>query len=241
MFKLTVFLAGQKIQNFDFKEKQFVTIGREKGCEVHIDNIGVSRKHCQIEKKERIYVLRDLNSGNGTFVSGRRVTTYNLNSGDEIMLGKYTVLFERPEGDDEGTDVLMKPKESAAGAPQVGATLQMDAGQVEAMQRQRATRVRAHLLAVGTPGAKPTFLDRSLYVIGKADSANIKATGWRVAPKHAILFRDEAGFQILHVSAKGPTLVNNRPVEQQRLRDGDVIEISGHKFQFMSPQGSQKR
>lgn len=240
MFKLTVFLAGQKVQQFDFKEKQFVTVGRDKACEVHIDNIGVSRKHCQIERKEHFYVLRDLNSGNGTFVGGRKITTHNLNSGDEIMLGKYSLLFERPEGDDEGTQVLAAPQEKK-GVEAVGATLQMDVDQVAAMQAQRATRVRAHLLLVLPDGSKSTtHLDRSLYVIGKGPSCHIRASGWSVSNKHAVVFRDESGFRILNVSHKGPTLVNNRPVEDQRLKDGDVIQIAKHRYQFMSPQGAKR-
>lgn len=239
MFKLTVFLAGQKLQQLSFKEKQFVTIGREKTCEVHIDNIGVSRRHCQIERKEKLYILRDLNSGNGTFVSGKKVSTYNLNAGDEILLGKYTLLFETPQ--DEGTQVITAPKKDASGAPQVGATLQMDSGQVEAMQRQRASRIRAHLLVIGLDGSKSTtHLDRSVYLFGKAPSCHIQTPGWRVSPKHAIILRDESGFRILNVSSKGPTLVNNRPIEDQRLKDGDVIQIAKSKFQFMSPQGAKR-
>lgn len=239
MFKLTVFLAGQKVQQFDFKEKQFVTVGRDKTCEVHIDNIGVSRKHCQIERKEKLYILRDLNSGNGTFVSGRKVTTYNLNSGDEIMLGKYTLVFDVPQ--DEGTQVLVAPKKDAGGAPNVGATLQIDSAQVEAMQKQRASRVRAHLMIIGADGSKSTtHLDRSLYMIGKAPMCHIRAAGWRVAPKHAIIFRDETGFRLLNIAHKGHTLVNNKPIEDQRLRDGDVIQIAHNKYQFMSPQGAKR-
>jgi pSer/pThr/pTyr-binding forkhead associated (FHA) protein len=211
-------------------------VGREKGCDVHIDNIGISRKHCQVERKESIYVLRDLNSGNGTFVSGRRITTHNLNNGDEIMLGKYSILFQRPESDDEGTQVLGAPKEKPKEGA-VGATLQMDVDQVHAMQKERSVRVRGHLMSVAKDGTKSTtHLDRALYVIGKGPACHIRAAGWRVAPKHAVIFRDETGFRLLHVSGKGPTLLNNRSIEEERLKDGDVIDIAGNKFQFMSAQ-----
>ena len=42
MFKLRITLAGQKLNEYDFKDEQTVIIGREKGCNVHIDNIGVA-------------------------------------------------------------------------------------------------------------------------------------------------------------------------------------------------------
>ena len=241
MFKLTLTLAGQKMGEFDFQDEQVVTIGRDKTCTIHIDNIGVSRKHCQVERKENVYILRDLQSGNGTFVSGRKITTHNLNSGDEIMLGKYTLTFRRPREDDEGTAMLMAPPKEAGeggGPPDVGATLQMDAGQVQAMQKERASKVKGHLMSVARDGTKSTtHLDRSLYVIGKGPACHIRAQGWRVDAKHAVIFRDDTGFRLLNVSSKAPTLLNNRPIEDERLKDGDVVDIAGNKFQFMSGGG----
>ena len=67
------------------------------------------------------------------------------------------------------------------------------------------------------------------------------AQGWRVDAKHAVVFRDDTGFRLLNVSSKAPTLLNNRPVEDERLKDGDVVDIAGNKFQFMSGGGPVAR
>src|SRR3989442_832182 len=68
-------------------------LGRLEDCDVTIDNLGVSRYHSEILQKDGFYVLRDLKSNNGTFVNGKRVDNYNLNDGDEISIGKFTISF----------------------------------------------------------------------------------------------------------------------------------------------------
>lgn len=52
--------------------------------------LGVSRQHIRLEANQTPPVLIDLNSYNGTFINGHRLTSdepYELESGDEIRLG----------------------------------------------------------------------------------------------------------------------------------------------------------
>ena len=86
--KLTVVLSGRTISRHEFKDFQRLKVGRNEDCDVFIDNLGVSRVHCEIVKKPGFVQLRDMQSGNGTFVNGKQITTYNLNSGDLISLGE---------------------------------------------------------------------------------------------------------------------------------------------------------
>src|SRR5438046_5191695 len=90
--KLTLTLSGRTLERFEL-DKDSVKIGRNEDCDVTIDNLGVSRYHAEIVQKDGFYVLRDLKSNNGTFVNGRRVDNYNLNDGDEISIGKFTIAF----------------------------------------------------------------------------------------------------------------------------------------------------
>src|SRR4051812_20310837 len=90
--KLILTLSGRTLERYEF-DKESVKIGRNEDCEVTIDNLGVSRYHAEIVQKDGFYVLRDLKSNNGTFVNGRRIENYNLNDGDEISIGKFTISF----------------------------------------------------------------------------------------------------------------------------------------------------
>jgi adenylate cyclase len=63
------------------------TLGRHPANAVRLTDREVSKEHAAIERMGGAFVLRDLNSSNGTFVNGRRVRELRLKEGDEITLG----------------------------------------------------------------------------------------------------------------------------------------------------------
>ena len=73
-----------------------VTVGRLKSNTIVLDNPGVSRTHLRIDgdPSASFFVLEDLNSLNGTYMGSRRVQATLLQNGDEIHLGKHTLVFE---------------------------------------------------------------------------------------------------------------------------------------------------
>jgi pSer/pThr/pTyr-binding forkhead associated (FHA) protein len=73
-----------------------VTLGRLKSNTIVLDNPGVSRHHLRIDGDPSAtqFVLEDLNSLNGTYMGPRRVQAVFLQNGDEIHLGKHTLVFE---------------------------------------------------------------------------------------------------------------------------------------------------
>ncbi len=92
MPKLTVSFGGE-VQGERSVEEPITVVGRDAACQVRIDNLGISRTHCRITKQGDGYVLQDMDSANGTFVNGKRVTEHSLEEGDEILVGKYTLKF----------------------------------------------------------------------------------------------------------------------------------------------------
>jgi DNA-binding winged helix-turn-helix (wHTH) protein len=70
-------------------------IGRDPEARVSIDHASVSRHHARISIEAGKAELDDLQSRNGTFVSGRKVATPTaLKDGDVIGLGPVTLVFE---------------------------------------------------------------------------------------------------------------------------------------------------
>jgi len=64
------------------------TLGTSPECSIILNDPGVSAKHASIRYGEdEDYVIRDLDSKNGTFVNGDLVTERELEPGDEIQLG----------------------------------------------------------------------------------------------------------------------------------------------------------
>ena len=64
------------------------TIGRSPGAEFIVDAALVSRLHCQLTAGASALRVTDLDSTNGTFVNGERVSEATLAEGDRLGVGR---------------------------------------------------------------------------------------------------------------------------------------------------------
>ncbi len=75
-----------------------LTLGRELKNDLILDDPRVSRTHALVRKTEEGIVLRDLESGNGTFVNGCRIPPnidFKLADNDQVKLGSCTLTFQK--------------------------------------------------------------------------------------------------------------------------------------------------
>ncbi|PJF31420.1 MAG: hypothetical protein CUN51_03555 [Candidatus Thermofonsia Clade 1 bacterium] len=89
-------------------EKQIVAIGRSTGNDITLDATSVSRYHITISYENGQVVLRDKDSGNGTYVDGERIKPEEpviLRGGEEIQIGDLRLIF-LPLQDDIPTQPL---------------------------------------------------------------------------------------------------------------------------------------
>src|SRR3954466_11306216 len=70
-----------------------VTIGREEGNTIQLNDERVSRFHLKIQEDQERLVLTDLQSTNGTKVNGEEMELRILRFGDMITVGRSIVLF----------------------------------------------------------------------------------------------------------------------------------------------------
>lgn len=70
------------------------TIGREPGCDVLLASPTVSRRHALVAPNGEGWIVRDLGSGNGTFLDARRVDEAPLPNGVAIRFGSVPAWFE---------------------------------------------------------------------------------------------------------------------------------------------------
>jgi hypothetical protein len=73
-----------------------LVIGRGGGCDVHLDDRTVSRRHLELRALEDSWMAIDLGSTNGTWLQGRRTTRARVAPGDELVLGDYAIFLEAP-------------------------------------------------------------------------------------------------------------------------------------------------
>jgi pSer/pThr/pTyr-binding forkhead associated (FHA) protein len=70
-----------------------ITVGREEGNAVQLNDDRVSRFHLKIQEDDDQLVLTDLESTNGTKINGEDIQLRILKHGDLIMLGRSVLLF----------------------------------------------------------------------------------------------------------------------------------------------------
>lgn len=98
-------------------EKTEIAIGREAGSDVYINDVEVSRRHARLASQFGDYLLEDLESTNGSFVNGQRITGQRiLKPGDTVFLGENVSLaYEEVPFDPNATQVnLAEPEQVEA-------------------------------------------------------------------------------------------------------------------------------
>jgi pSer/pThr/pTyr-binding forkhead associated (FHA) protein len=71
------------------------TIGRSPGAEFIVEAAMVSRLHCRLTAGATELQVNDLESTNGTFVNGQRVTQASLKTGDKLGVGRVEWMVTR--------------------------------------------------------------------------------------------------------------------------------------------------
>jgi pSer/pThr/pTyr-binding forkhead associated (FHA) protein len=77
-----------------------IMVGRHPRCDVRLDSLRVSRRHCFLSEEGGELVVRDLGSTNGTRINGRPVNSGRLKPGDELSIAHVRYRFERSQAYD---------------------------------------------------------------------------------------------------------------------------------------------
>jgi pSer/pThr/pTyr-binding forkhead associated (FHA) protein len=71
-------------------------IGRSEDNQIRIAEPRASRRHALVAVFADGYTVKDLQSQNGTFVNGERITERTLADGDCIGIGDFQLIFRSP-------------------------------------------------------------------------------------------------------------------------------------------------
>lgn len=94
--QIIVLSGPQRGRVFDLTTPK-ATIGRNPDSTIFLDDKLVSRRHATLEYTPRGYLVRDLGSGNGTYVADRRIIECVLSDGDVIRVGAVEMQFTSGE------------------------------------------------------------------------------------------------------------------------------------------------
>jgi pSer/pThr/pTyr-binding forkhead associated (FHA) protein len=149
MAKVIVSFGGQEVSTQELTAAATI-VGRDETTDIRIDNLGISRHHCQFIRRGAAFILQDMNSANGTFVNGKRVAEHYLNDGDRVLVGKYEILFRN---DTQAAAAPEKPAAPAGELPESMNTYVMDSNQIRAKLQEMKGGPAAP--AAVTPGSAP--------------------------------------------------------------------------------------
>jgi pSer/pThr/pTyr-binding forkhead associated (FHA) protein len=242
MIRFIVYHNDELIKTYEIADCP-VTIGRLPENDVSIANMGISRRHVRVERDaNRNFILSDLNSLNGTLVNNQRVKKTVLNTGDQIMIGKYTILFqdlapyERQAAANASAAPAPKPQAEAVPAAAVNSV------PAESSKKRGAASPddEAHLeqpihgsVLIETNKHVVYKLDKLVMSIGSSEDDDIFASGFMVGENEIFLEKKDDGFWINSKKMIGRIKVNGKKVSNHRLEHKDRIEIGSSTFRFM--------
>jgi pSer/pThr/pTyr-binding forkhead associated (FHA) protein len=128
MAKLVLLSAGMTGRTHELKVDK-TTIGRVEDNTFQIAEPSVSSHHCEVLLRGADIVVRDLNSTNGTFINGEKVTETVLKPGQVLRLGQIEMRLETD------STPSSTPPSSAPAAPPSSAPAKKQFDQTVVMQR----------------------------------------------------------------------------------------------------------
>lgn len=84
---------GPEADGWFYLDRPVVTLGRDPGSDIFLNDVTVSREHAVIECDGTQCSIRDTGSLNGTYVNGRVVDHAVLSDGDSVQIGTFQMVF----------------------------------------------------------------------------------------------------------------------------------------------------
>ncbi len=84
-----------KTWSVDLVDLDRATIGRDESCAVFIDADNVSRRHAELQRKGMAYLVKDLDSSNGTWMGQEQIDEHTLRDGDLFRIGPAQIMFKQ--------------------------------------------------------------------------------------------------------------------------------------------------
>jgi pSer/pThr/pTyr-binding forkhead associated (FHA) protein len=216
MPELVLKLGDNLLQTYVF-DKDVMSIGRSRDNDIVVENLSVSRNHARIRRQNGKYILTDLNSANGTYVNGVRVSKTEIVNDDVISVGKHRLHF---------ADQPVEEEKMIADAFGADRTVIVD-------------RVSAPVLCISDGKLKGQEFQITKFEtsIGKAPSNDVVlGDDWFLAKKQAVIIRrGNHEYEIHDMGGFRRTKVNGvQLTEPKNLQSGDVIEFGNTRcvFQF---------
>jgi pSer/pThr/pTyr-binding forkhead associated (FHA) protein len=210
-----------------------ISIGRDSNHDVVLENPSVSRLHSKIRYGGQGFSIEDMKTPNGTTVNGKDIRSAWLRPGDEIGIGKVTLLFQ-PSKEQLARLDRKRITQGFAGHEEHGATQFLTVDDIHRVKRERAEERDAHIKVLQADGrlGRRIPLRRGTTVLGRSPSSDIRLQGWFIGERHALIVQSGETFKLVHSGGLRPVTVNGVAVRERVLRNRDRIRIGKNVLSF---------
>jgi len=201
-------------------------LGRDPSVDISINHSKVSRHHLQFAHENGIWKIRDLDSSNGTYVSGKLIKEFEITKPIEVYVG----------GPNSVALQISLTKRLVGGAEKSTSPSIKKIENVDSTQMVSREQLQG-LIASSTKKGPNDFTKRITLSertkIGRDASNHIVLTDLLVSKMHAeIVMASVGGYEIIDLNSANGTFVNSSRVRRLNLQDGDVISIGKTSIRF---------
>ena len=220
MGKLLVSLDGVVIQEVQIT-KDTTTLGRRPYNDIVIDNLTVSGEHALLHKVGQTVYIEDLNSTNGTYITGKPIRKQQLSPLDAVEIGRYKISYVLNPADPASELAAAEADKADPGGPPSSLT-DLFLPPAVTSEPDRAGGASIKVLS-GAAAGRAVVLTKVVTTVGKP--------GVLVA---SITKRPD-GYVLAHVEGAQLPCINGVPLQGETapLSHGDLIELDGTQVQFL--------
>jgi hypothetical protein len=209
MGKLVIKFQGKVIGEANLKLGD-TTIGRKPTSDVVLDDTLVSGEHAIITTVGMKSTIEDVGSKNGTFIENKQIKRHELKHGETIIVGGHALIYR----DDFSLDAPAFGKPAAPAATRPATPAHNVTTEIVSFAELRITEGKdagkrlpliKDTVTLDNPGKSPARISRSA---------------------HGYVLEGQIG--------PGEPRLNGKPIPAggQLLETGDIIEVTGAKYQF---------
>jgi pSer/pThr/pTyr-binding forkhead associated (FHA) protein len=239
MARLILVFNKKVIKDYSFV-KENMTIGRDEGNDIVIDNMAVSGFHARIDKTGDNYILTDLQSTNGTFVNDKKIISHKLQHKDKLTIGKHIVFFAMSQKEQARLKEAERDRTMILDTAKQKELLAKEAEEKGIDVAGKKGRIGVMSFIEGSDQGE-IQLRKKLTKIGKAETSEIRLSGFRMPHTAATISRRPNGYAITSTGGTKVKVNNQALKEGHFLKDFDTIEIGSYKFQFYTQESEDEK
>ncbi|HSO00279.1 MAG TPA: FHA domain-containing protein, partial [Candidatus Nanopelagicales bacterium] len=213
MWKLTIEDDEGKQTTLPLAHDEYA-LGRAEANSIRLTDRNISRNHAMLAKNDQGWLLRDLDSYNGTFVNGVRVVgEQHLRHGDLVQLGDYRLelldetLISTPAPTPQGRGTTLSPLH---------------------------TRPDRLVMIVGPQPGQEFPLEGDRLSIGRSEECPISINHSSVSRHHAELIKiDKGRYEVIDQGSANGIRINGVDLKRGLLEAGDALELGDVRLRFV--------